>query len=99
MEYTQKEKNMKLYIFTEEALQKAIRLSMEKIDETLGLCNLCESPTINSIVGDVFIESAEKSGHIIERQPDSEHFDILGVLQRCFPRAGKNPIVNEAAGA
>jgi hypothetical protein len=90
MEYTTKEKTMKLYILTEEALQTGIMKALEYLGKAFKLSDVIDCPLILYDFKDIIIEQAEKSGHIIERD-----IDILGILRNCFPLKKEKSSVDE----
>ena len=65
---------MKIYMFTEQGLIDAVNRSIELVEFDV------EDNNVIHIIKDCFIEQAEKTGHIIDRD-----IDILDVLKKCFP--------------
>jgi hypothetical protein len=82
---------MKLYIFTEQALNDAIDNTIERIEEDNRLKELFLP---RPVIIDIFIEQAEKSGHIIERNYFGElsKVNILQTLKNCFPKERTPPV-------
>lgn len=78
---------MKLYIFTDEALQSGVSRAMENVAASLGLSDLLDNHliqyNIQYNVKEFLIEQAEKSGHIIDRE---DGVDLLLLIRRCFPQ-------------